>query len=58
MDTEQNNSLQHSDEGTTMVYINPQLMQSLADMSAGKQQNFRELLSAAEEFKKKAGKTR
>ena len=49
MATDQNDSLQHNDDSTTMVYFNPQLMQSLAGMSAGKEQNFRELLSAAEE---------
>ena len=36
-------------EETVMVYFDPELIQTMADRSAAKRQNFRELLSAAEE---------
>ena len=36
-------------QNTVMVYIDPELIQSMADMSAKKERGFRELLSAAEE---------
>ena len=37
------------DEDTMIVYINPEVLQSLADVSARKEQSFRALLDAAEE---------
>ena len=58
MTTERNEGFLPNEQETVMVYFNPELIQTMADRSAAKQQNFRELLSAAEEFKKKAGKTR
>ena len=36
-------------EDTMMVYINPEVLQSMADVSAKKEQSFRALLDAAEE---------
>ena len=49
MAEEQNHSLPADGQDTMMVYINPQLIQSLADVSAKKERSFRELLDAAEE---------
>ena len=37
------------DEDTVMVYFSPEVLQSMADVSAKKEQSFRELLEAAEE---------
>ena len=37
------------DDNTVMVYINPEVLQSLADLSAKKEQSFQALLDAAEE---------
>ena len=49
MAEERNDSLQPNGQDTVMVYIDPEVIQSLADVSAKKQQGFRELLEAAEE---------
>ena len=49
MDTQQDGSLLPNEQDTMMVYINPEVLQSLADVSAEKQQNLRELEDAAEE---------
>ena len=47
--TERNDSLLPNEQETVMVYFDPELIQTMADRSAAKRQNFRELLSAAEE---------
>ena len=49
MTEERNGGLQPNGQDTVMVYIDPEVIQSLADVSAKKQQGFRELLEAAEE---------
>ena len=50
MAEEKNSSLPGGQEqDAMMVYINPEVIQSLADVSAKKEQSFRELLEAAEE---------
>ena len=49
MADERNGGLLPEGQDTMMVYINPELIQTLADVSAKKEQSFRELLEAAEE---------
>ena len=51
MDMEKNkgSNSQHGEEDSVMVYINPEVMQSLADRAAKRKESFQELLSAAEE---------
>ena len=49
MSEERNDGLLPEGQDAVMVYINPQLIQSLADVSARKEQSFRELLEAAED---------
>ena len=46
---EKNEDRQSFDQDAVMVYIDPQLMQGLADVAAQKAANFQELLSAAQE---------
>ena len=46
---DQNENLLPGEQDTVMIYFNPELIQTLADRSAEKRQNFRELLSAAED---------
>ena len=43
----ENNNRQPEELDAIMVYINPEVMQSLADLSARKQAGFQELLDAA-----------
>ena len=45
---EDKNKQQPQDEDAVMFYINPQMMQSLADVAAKKQEGFQEMLDAAE----------
>ena len=52
---DQNENLLHGEQDTVMIYFNPELIQTLADRSAEKRQNFRELLSAAEDGDLDAG---
>ena len=47
MTEEQNGNLLPEEQDTVTVYFNPELLQSLADLSAERQRNFRELLEAA-----------
>ena len=48
MTSEPNDSLMPEEQqDSVMVYFNPELLQSLADLSAEKKRNFEELLSAA-----------
>ena len=47
MAAEQNESLLPEEQDTVMVYFNPEIIQSMADLSAERQRNFRELLEAA-----------
>ena len=47
MTAEQNGSLPPEEQDTVMVYFNPELIQSLADLSNQRQRNFRELQEAA-----------
>ena len=49
MAEEWNGGLLSDGQDAVMVYIDPEVIQSLADVSAKKQQSFRELLEAAEE---------
>ena len=49
MAEEKNNDLMPEGQDTVMVYFNPELIQSMADLSAEKRQNLRELQSAAED---------
>ena len=49
MTAEHNDELLPNGQDSVMVYFNPELLQSLADLSAEKRQNFQELLSAAED---------
>ena len=49
MTADQNEALLPNEQDSVMVYFNPELLQSMADVSAKKQRNFRELLSSAEE---------
>ena len=49
MADERNSGAQPDGQGTFMVYIDPELIQSMADVSAKKEQGFRELLDAAGE---------
>ena len=45
----QKNEWQPNEQDQVMVYINPEVMQTLADMSAKKQADFQELFDAAQE---------
>ena len=49
MAAEQNENLLPEEQDTVMVYFNPEIIQSMADLSAERQRNFRELLEAAGE---------
>ena len=49
MAEDRNDALLPDGPETVMVYINPEVIQSLADVSAKKERDFRELLDAAEE---------
>ena len=49
MTTEANGSLLPGEQETVMVYINPDVIQSMADLSAGRLQTLHELEDAAEE---------
>ena len=49
MAEEWNDGLLSDGQDAVMVYIDPEVIQSLADVSAKKQQSFRDLIEAAEE---------
>ena len=51
MTDNQNENLQPNENGqdTTMVYFNPDLMQSIANVTARKREGFREMQAAAED---------
>lgn len=49
MTTEPNENLLPESQETVMVYINPDVIQTMADLSAERRQNLRELETAAED---------